>query len=61
MQSHARYHHEIINGRFKTWGILQQTYRQDIRQHGDVFRAIAIMTQLAISNGSLLFSVEYKD
>jgi hypothetical protein len=61
MQSRARYHHETINGRFKTWGILQQTYRHDIRRHGKVFWAIAIMTQLAISNGSPLFSVEYED
>jgi hypothetical protein len=61
MQSRARYRHETINGRFKTWGILQQTYRHDIRRHGEVFQAIAIMTQLAISNGSPLFSVEYED
>jgi hypothetical protein len=61
MQSPARYRHETINGRFKTWGILQQMYRHDIRRHGEVFRAIAIMTQLAISNGSQLFSVEYED
>ena len=46
MQSRTRYRHETINGRFKTWGILQQTYRHDIRRHGEVFRAIAIMTQL---------------
>jgi hypothetical protein len=61
MQSRARYCHETINGRFKTWGILQQTYRHDIRRHGEVFRVIAIITQLAISNGSPLFSVEYED
>jgi hypothetical protein len=61
MQSPARYRHETINGRFKTWGILQQMYRHDIRRHGEVFWAIAIMTQLAISNGSQHFSVEYED
>jgi hypothetical protein len=61
MQSRARYRHETINGRFKTWGILQQMYRHDIRRHGEIFQAIAIMTQLAISNGSPLFSVEYED
>ena len=61
MQSRARYRHETINGRFKSWGILRQTYHYDIRQHGEVFRAIAIMTQLAISNGSPLFEVEYAD
>ncbi len=61
MQSRARYRHETIDGRFKTWGILQQMYCHDIRRHDEVFRAIAMMTQLAISNGSLLFSVEYED
>ena len=40
---------------------LRQTYRHDIRRHGEVFRVIAIMTQLAISNGSPLFKVEYAD
>jgi len=49
IQSRARYRHETINGRFKTWGILQQTYHHDIRRHGEVFRAIAIMTQLALA------------
>ena len=52
---------EPIIGHFKTWGILQHTYHHDIRRHGEVFRVIAIMTQLSISNGSPLFSVEYKD
>ena len=61
MQSRARYCHEPIIGHFKTWGILQHTYHHDIRRHGEVFREIAIMAQLAISNGSSLFSVEYKD
>jgi len=61
MQSRTRYPHKTINGRFKMWGILQQTYHHDIRLHGEVFRAFAIMTQLAISNGSPLFSVEYED
>ena len=61
MQSRAQYRHETINGRFKTWGILQHTYHHDIRRRGEFFRAIAMTTQLAISNDSPLFSVEYKD
>ena len=58
VQSRARYCHETINGHFKTWGILQHRYHHDIRRHGKVFRVIAIMTQLAISNCSPLFSVQ---
>jgi hypothetical protein len=61
MQSRVQSCHETINGRFKTWGILNEVYRHDIRQHGEVFREIAIITQLAIENGSPLFQVEYKD
>ena len=61
MQARVRSRHETINGRFKNWGILSQTYRHDISRHGDVFRAIAIITQLAIDNGSPLFQVNYRD
>ena len=61
MQSRARYHHKTINGRFKTWGILKNTYCHDIRWHGEVFWTIAIITQLEISNSSPLFCVECKD
>jgi len=61
MQSRARYRHETINGCFKIRGILNHTYHHDIRRHGEVlFRAIATMTQLAISNGSSLFMLSTK-
>jgi hypothetical protein len=45
----------------KTWGILSQVYRHDITRHGEVFRVVAIITQLAIENGSPLFQVDYED
>jgi hypothetical protein len=45
----------------KNWGILSQVYRHDIMRHGEVFRACAVVTQLTIENGELLFEVEYKD
>ena len=61
MQSRVRSRHETINGRFKTWGILKNTYRHNIRRHGEVFRAIAIITQLGIDNGEPLFQVDYED
>jgi hypothetical protein len=54
--------HETFNGRLKNWGILEQVFRQqDITQHGDVLRAVAIITQLSIENGEPLFQVEYDD
>jgi len=61
MQSRARYCHKTINGRIKTWRILKQTHRHNIRRHGEFFQEILIMTQLTIHNGSLLFSGENKD
>ena len=61
MQSAARLRHETLNGRLKNWGILERTYRHDIRMHGSVFYACAVITQLAIANGEPLFEVEYGD
>ena len=61
MQGRVRSRHETLNGRFKVWGILREEYRHDIERHGEVFRAIAIITQLAIDNRSPLFQVNYQD
>ncbi len=61
MQGRVRARHETLNGRLKNWGILSQVFRHDISLHGPVFRACAVITQLAIKNGEPLFTVEYKD
>ncbi len=62
MQSNVRSRHETLNGRFKFWEILKQPFRHDIvMQHGAVFRAIAVIIQVAIDEGAKLFSVEYND
>lgn len=61
LQQRVRSRHETVNNRFKMWGILRQTFRHDLQLHGDVFRAIAVLTQLAIENGEPLFSVHYDD
>ena len=36
-------------------------YRHDIMEHGNVFRAIAVVTQISIDEGERLFEVEYSD
>ena len=41
-----RARHENINGRFKEWGCLKQTYRHAEEKHHDVFMAVAVITQL---------------
>jgi len=61
IQSRARFCHETINGHFKTWQILKNTYRHDVSRHDKVFRAIAIITQIGIENGEPLVQVEYED
>ena len=59
MQSRVRRRQETVNKRFKDWGILRQIYRHHPTNHGDVFRAIAILTQMAINRGEPLFQVVY--
>jgi hypothetical protein len=61
MQGRVRARHEMLNGQLKTWGILSQVFRHRITMHGDVFCACAVVTQLTIENGELLFEVEYAD
>ena len=61
MQQRARARHETVNKRFKQWGCLTQTYRHDLLKHADVFRAIAVITQLSIEQGEPLFDVQYND
>ena len=63
MQSYVRRRQETVNLRFKQWGILKQVYREkeDIGSHANVFRSVAIFTQLAIQDGEPLFDVDYED
>ena len=61
MQSRVRSRQETVNKRFKQWENLKQVFCHDVMLHGTVFRAIAVITQLAIQNGEPLFSVDYKD
>lgn len=59
MQSRVRRRHETVNKRFKDWGILRQVFRHKVTKHYYVFRAIVVITQLAINNGEQLFPVYY--
>ena len=51
MQQRVRNRQESINNRFKFWGILAQEFRHDIADHGDVFRTVAVISQLEINQG----------
>lgn len=61
MMSVVRSRHETINRRLKQWRILKTMFRHDITMHETAFTAVAVMTQIAISNGEPLFDVEYSD
>ena len=61
VQGVVRSRHETLNGRFKFWEILKQPFRHNIVEHGEVFRAIAVVIQLGIDEGDKLFSVDYSD
>jgi hypothetical protein len=62
MQNRVRSRHESLNGRIKNWEILKSMYRHDLMEHGNVFRAIAVITQISIISGEKLFEVDdYSD
>ncbi len=61
MQAAVRSRHETFNSRLKNWGILERTYRHDVKLHGIVFTACAVITQLCVANGEPLIEVEYDD
>jgi hypothetical protein len=50
INSYVRAIHEGINRRFKTWNCLGRTWRHSYPRHGDVFSAVAVITQIAIEN-----------
>jgi 16S rRNA G966 N2-methylase RsmD len=52
---------ETVNNRLKNWGVLRQLFRYSIVEHWDIFRAVAVLTQLSINSGEKLFSTGYCD
>ena len=61
MQQRQRNRQETMNKRLKQFGALKQRYRHDLRMHAEVFRACAVLTQLAINDGDKLFVCGYND
>jgi len=61
VQQRCRNRQETVNKRLKQFGVLKQRYRHDLTMHGDIFRACAVLTQLAINDGDKLFSCGYND
>ena len=48
---------ESVNKRMKQFGCLSQIFRHDLAKHGDVVRAVAVITQLSMVNEKPLFEV----
>ena len=61
MQSRVRSRQETINKRFKDFAAMNTAWRHAIMDHGDAFRAIAVVLQLAINQGEKLFECSYED
>ena len=56
----VRSRHESCNCWFKQWNSLKNTYKNDLANHGYLFRAIAVITQISLRNKEPLFPVNYK-
>ena len=61
MQQKVRNRQETVNKRMKNWGALKQVWRHRFTGHADVFRAVAVVTQMSIENGEPLFQCGYRD
>jgi len=62
MQRRLRNQHETVNERFKNFGCMEQRFRHGGAKHASCFRAVVVLTQLAIESGEELFDMrEYND
>jgi hypothetical protein len=61
MKKLARARHETVNSRLKRFNILRKLYRHDLHNHSSVFHTIAIITQIGIEAGEILFDIDYYD
>ena len=59
-QQRVRNRQETLNKCFKDLGILRQVYRHKLEDHGDVVRAVLVLTQIAINQGEKLFTCGYR-
>ena len=62
VRSTVRRRHETVNKRLKQFKCLATVFKHDIAFHGQCFRSVTVLTQLAINHGMRLFSVDgYQD
>ena len=56
--NNVRARQEVVNKRLKQWNILCHAFRHNIVHHGDLFHAVAVITQLSFDYGEQLFQIE---
>jgi hypothetical protein len=62
MQMRVRLRHETFNERLKNFRCLDEKFRHSVTKHSSCFRAICVLTQLAIESGEEIFDArEYDD
>jgi hypothetical protein len=59
-KSQARARHETVNGRIKNFNILKHTYRGNLGEHEFIFKACAVILQIAIQTDEPLYQISYK-
>jgi len=50
--------HETVNGRFKQFSCLKNTFRHDLFWHPRFFHAVVNVTQLMLQNGEPLYDID---
>ena len=53
----ARARHEGVNAMFKQFRILKDMYRHDLRKHSWVFKAVSLLVQLRLIEGSRVYQI----
>ncbi len=62
LQNRLQSRHKSLNTSVKILEILKSLYPHDLMEHGKVFWAIAVITQISINAGEKLFDVDdYSD
>ena len=61
LRSRVRNRHETANKVCKVWYCLAHVLKHGLLEHSSMFRAVAVICQVAIENGEPLFSVDYDD
>lgn len=62
LRGKVRMRHEHINERIKNFGCMVQRFRHSTNKHSACFRAVCVITQLAMESGETMINMaEYDD